>query len=111
MRVRSPEATSLKATLKKVIRDVTIQNAAGDEEDLHVGGAKDVGIRPKMTLLLAYTFGQARRRYLDYDLEALYSFLKPQKCDHVFVAFEDSEGFDSGLLSELISLFKYAQVF
>lgn len=46
------------------------------------------------------------RRYLDYDLEALYAFIKPQNCQHVFVAFQDSEGFDSSLLSELIVLFK-----
>jgi origin recognition complex subunit 3 len=112
VRIRSSEATSLKATLKKVIRDVTTQNGAGDEEDFHVGGEKDVGnSNPKISMFPTYIFGKARRRYLDYDLEALYSFLKPQKCDHVFVAFEDSEGFDSGLLSELILLFKYTQVF
>lgn len=49
---------------------------------------------------------QVRRRYLDYDLEALHDFTKSQKCDHVFIAFEDSEGFDSSLLSDLVPLFK-----
>lgn len=47
------------------------------------------------------------RRYLDYDLEALEASIKPQKCEHVFVAFQDSEGFDSSLLSDLIVLFQY----
>lgn len=47
-----------------------------------------------------------RRGYLDYDLEALHAFSKAQACKHVFVAFEDSEGFDSSLLSDLIPLFK-----
>lgn len=47
------------------------------------------------------------RRYLDYDLEALHAFIVPQECEHVFVAFQDSEGFESSLLSELIALFKY----
>lgn len=45
------------------------------------------------------------RRYLDYDLEALHAFIKTQECEHVFVAFQDSEGFDSSLLSDLIMLF------
>lgn len=43
---------------------------------------------------------------MDYDLEALYAFIKTQECEHVFVAFQDSEGFDSALLSDLITLFK-----
>lgn len=46
------------------------------------------------------------RRYLDYDLEALEAYVKPLKCEHVFVAFQDSEGFESSLLSDLITLFQ-----
>lgn len=49
---------------------------------------------------------QGNRRFLDYDLEALYAFSKTQDLDHVFVAFQDSEGFDSSLLSDLIHLLK-----
>lgn len=47
------------------------------------------------------------RRYLDYDLEALETSTRPMGCEHVFVAFQDSEGFDSTLLSDLIALFQY----
>lgn len=47
------------------------------------------------------------RRYLDYDLEALHQYVKTYHCPQVFVAFQDSEGFDSGLLSDIIELFRY----
>ncbi|CAM1507191.1 Fc.00g068320.m01.CDS01 [Cosmosporella sp. VM-42] len=87
VRLRSSEASTLKTTLKKIIRDVTSKVSDDDDDDLQVGN------------------GQDGRRYLDYDLEALYAFIKPQKCEHVYVTFQDSEGFDSSLLSELIVLF------
>ncbi|EEY18536.1 origin recognition complex subunit [Verticillium alfalfae VaMs.102] len=45
------------------------------------------------------------RKYLNYDLEGLAAFVKAHGCRHVFVAFQDSEGFDGGLLSDLIVLF------
>ncbi len=51
-----------------------------------------------------YTKGN--RKFLNYDLEALNAFLKTRSLDHVFVTFQDSEGFDSSLLSDLISLLK-----
>lgn len=44
------------------------------------------------------------RKYLDYDLEALRAFLKPHGSTRVVVAFQDTEAFDSGLLSDLVSL-------
>ncbi|KAF5023921.1 hypothetical protein F66182_4001 [Fusarium sp. NRRL 66182] len=85
--LRSSEASTLKATLKKIIRDVTAKASDQEDDDLQVGD------------------GREGRRYLDYDLEALHAFIKPQSCEHVFVAFQDSEGFDSSLLSDLIILF------
>ncbi|KAF4342675.1 origin recognition complex subunit 3 [Fusarium beomiforme] len=85
--LRSSEASTLKATLKKIIRDVTAKVTTDEDDDLQVGD------------------GRESRRYLDYDLEALYAFIKPQHVEHVFIAFQDSEGFDSSLLSELIILF------
>ncbi|PHH89036.1 hypothetical protein CDD83_6733 [Cordyceps sp. RAO-2017] len=88
VRLRSSEAATLKAALKKTIRDATASDAA-EEED---GGAH---VRP----------GQDGQRYLDYDLEALEACLEGEKCKHVFVAFQDSEGFESGLISDLITLF------
>ncbi|KAJ4295694.1 Origin recognition complex subunit 3 [Collariella sp. IMI 366227] len=48
------------------------------------------------------------RKYLDYDLEALHVFLTQQKEKQprrVVVAFQDSEAFESGLLTDLIVLF------
>ncbi|SCO79960.1 related to origin recognition complex subunit 3 [Fusarium oxysporum] len=85
--LRSSEASTLKATLKKIIRDVTAKASTDEDDDLEVSD------------------GREGRRYLDYDLEALYAFIKPQNVEHVFVAFQDSEGFDSSLLSDLIILF------
>ncbi|POR31822.1 Uncharacterized protein TPAR_07934 [Tolypocladium paradoxum] len=88
VRLRSSEATTLKAALKKTIRDATATTSSEDEDE-------GLQVEP----------GRDGRRYLDYDLEALEAFIKPQKCEHVFVAFQDSEGFDSSLLSDLIALF------
>ncbi|RBR08560.1 hypothetical protein FVER53590_01340 [Fusarium verticillioides] len=85
--LRSSEASTLKATLKKIIRDVTAKASTDEDDDLEVSD------------------GREGRRYLDYDLEALYAFIRPQNVEHVFVAFQDSEGFDSSLLSDLIILF------
>lgn len=87
VRLRSSEASTLKATLKKIIRDVTARVSDDEDDDLEVGD------------------GREGRRYLNYDLEALHAFIKPQDCEHIFVAFQDSEGFDSSLLSELTVLF------
>ncbi|KAF4946231.1 hypothetical protein FGADI_11365 [Fusarium gaditjirri] len=85
--LRSSEASTLKATLKKIIRDVAAKASTDEDDDLEVSD------------------GREGRRYLDYDLEALYAFIKPQNVEHVFVAFQDSEGFDSSLISDLVILF------
>ncbi|XP_044714923.1 origin recognition complex subunit [Hirsutella rhossiliensis] len=86
VRLRSSEALTLKAALRKTIRDATASGSTSDDEELP----------PK---------DQESRRYLDYDLEALMVSITPKRCKHVFVAFQDSEGFDSGLISDLTSLF------
>ncbi|KUI66814.1 Origin recognition complex subunit 3 [Cytospora mali] len=86
VRLRSAEAPNLKVTLKKIIRDVTRQ-ASGDEGDAELAVGKD------------------GRKYLDYDLEALHAHFKPHESKQVIVAFQDSEAFDTGLLSDLITLF------
>ncbi|ROV99949.1 hypothetical protein VMCG_06216 [Cytospora schulzeri] len=86
VRLRSAEAPNLKVTLKKIIRDVTRQ-ASEDEEDIGLAVGKD------------------GRKYLDYDLEALYAHFKPHESKQVIVAFQDSEAFDTGLLSDLVTLF------
>lgn len=87
VRLKSPEAVTLKAALKKTIRDAMADVGDTDKHDLQIESAQD------------------GRRYLDYDLEALEAYVKPLKCEHVFVAFQDSEGFESSLLSDLITLF------
>lgn len=46
------------------------------------------------------------RKYLNYDLEALHAYLKTNPRRHIVIAFQDSEAFESGLLSDLISLFR-----
>ncbi|KAL7824219.1 origin recognition complex subunit 3 N-terminus domain-containing protein [Trichoderma gracile] len=86
IRLRSSEATNLKNALRKIIQDATSKSLVVDgEEDLQV--AQGSG-----------------RRYLPYDLEALRVFLEHQPQENIFVAFQDSEGFDSGLLSDIITL-------
>ncbi|TFB03827.1 Origin recognition complex subunit 3 [Trichoderma ghanense] len=86
IRLRSSEATNLKNALKKIIQDATSKSLVVDgEEDLQ----------------LAQGSG---RRYLPYDLEALRVFLEHQPQENIFVAFQDSEAFDSGLLSDIITL-------
>ncbi|RDA83590.1 hypothetical protein CP532_4766 [Ophiocordyceps camponoti-leonardi (nom. inval.)] len=87
--LRSSEVTTLKAALKKTIREATSTSGEGGE-------GEEVQVKPGR---------EGRRRYLDYDLEALEASLEHETCKDVFVAFQDSEGFDSGLLSDLITLF------
>jgi hypothetical protein len=81
----------LKNALKKIIQDATSKTLVVDgEEDLQLGQGSN-------------------RRYLPYDLEALHEFLGHQPHENIFVAFQDSEGFDSGLLSDIITLLRYAE--
>ncbi|ROW16090.1 hypothetical protein VPNG_01926 [Cytospora leucostoma] len=86
VRLRSAEAPNLKVTLKKIIRDVTRQ-AAEDDRDGELAVGKD------------------GRKYLDYDLEALCAHLRTHESKQVIVAFQDSEAFDTGLISDLVTLF------
>ncbi|KAI2467714.1 origin recognition complex subunit 3 N-terminus-domain-containing protein [Annulohypoxylon bovei var. microspora] len=86
VRLRSGDASNLKAVLKKIIHDVTARET-DDEDDLQLAAGKD------------------GRKYLNYDLEALYAHLKSNPRRHITIAFQDSEAFESGLLSDLIPLF------
>ncbi|GAP86200.1 putative origin recognition complex subunit [Rosellinia necatrix] len=85
-RLRSGDASNLRAVLRKIIHDVVSQEST-DEDDLDSTTSKD------------------GRKFLNYDLEALYAHLKltPRR-NLVIIAFQDSEAFDSALLSDLISL-------
>ncbi|KAI1118756.1 origin recognition complex subunit 3 N-terminus-domain-containing protein [Nemania sp. NC0429] len=85
VRLRSGDASNLRAVLRKVIHDIVSgASADGDELDLR---------------------GKDGRKFLNYDLEALYAHLQltPRR-NRVIIAFQDSEAFDSSLLSDLISL-------
>ncbi|KAI1383206.1 origin recognition complex subunit 3 N-terminus-domain-containing protein [Hypoxylon trugodes] len=86
VRLRSGDASNLKMVLKKIIHDTTARET-DDENDLELATGKD------------------GRKYLNYDLEGLYAHLKANPRRHIIVAFQDSEAFESGLLSDLISLF------
>ena len=105
VRLRSGDASNLKAALKKIIRGVTAR-VSEDDDDLEVAVGKDVcGLShlslPKLELTVL-----EGRNYLNYDLEAIHAHLKTSSHDHVIIAFQDSEAFDSGLLSDLIQLFR-----
>ncbi|KAI0537627.1 origin recognition complex subunit 3 N-terminus-domain-containing protein [Xylaria digitata] len=86
VRLRSGDASNLRAVLRKIIRDIISRDLIdGDEFDL--------------------TTSKDGRKFLNYDLEALHAHLGliPRR-NLVIIAFQDSEAFDSGLLSDLISL-------
>ncbi|KAI8632070.1 origin recognition complex subunit 3 N-terminus-domain-containing protein [Xylariaceae sp. FL1651] len=86
VRLHSGDASNLKTVLKKIIHDA-LSRDADEEGELELALSND------------------DRKFLNYDLEALYSHLKsaPRR-NLIIIAFQDSEAFDSGLLSDLISL-------
>ncbi|KAK3330393.1 origin recognition complex subunit 3 N-terminus-domain-containing protein [Apodospora peruviana] len=89
VRLRSAGAPNLKAALKKIINDATASLSERSEDD-------DIA---------EVSVGEDGRKHLNYDLEGLYAFLKARESRRVIIAFEDSEAFDSGLLTDLIVLF------
>ncbi|KAM7185456.1 Origin recognition complex (ORC) subunit 3 N-terminus domain containing protein [Rhypophila sp. PSN 637] len=91
VRLRAAGAPNLKAALKKIIRDAAAGGVKQEEET--EGDGAEVSV------------GEDGRKYLDYDLEGLHAFLKTKDSRRVIVAFEDSEAFDNGLLTDLIALF------
>ncbi|KAI0008029.1 origin recognition complex subunit 3 N-terminus-domain-containing protein [Xylariaceae sp. FL0662B] len=85
VRLRSGDAPNIKAVLKKIIHDVTARENE-DENDMELATSKD------------------GRKYLNYDLKALHAHLISNPRRYIIIAFQDSEAFGSGLLSDLISL-------
>ncbi|CAG8952603.1 hypothetical protein HYFRA_00009709 [Hymenoscyphus fraxineus] len=81
--LRSGDASNLKAILKQLIRAATNQGGH-DEEVLHE---------------------QDGRKLLYYDLEILRGYVRAHSYKKVVIAFQDSEGFETSLLVELITLF------
>ncbi|RDL36668.1 uncharacterized protein BP5553_06020 [Venustampulla echinocandica] len=82
--LRSGDAANLKAILKKLIRDAT--NQRSDDDDM-LAELND-------------------RKLLYYDLEILRSFVTAHGSQRVVVAIQDSEGFETNLLVELIILLR-----
>ncbi|KAI1263112.1 origin recognition complex subunit 3 N-terminus-domain-containing protein [Xylariaceae sp. FL1019] len=86
VRLRSSDAANLRTVLKKIIR-VFLSRDCGDDDEQELSVSKE------------------GRGFLNYDLEALHVHFttKPQQ-QLAVIAFQDSEAFDSALLSDLISL-------
>ncbi|KAI1437549.1 origin recognition complex subunit 3 N-terminus-domain-containing protein [Xylaria sp. CBS 124048] len=86
VRLRSSDASNLKAVLRKIIHDI-VAKGSDDGDEVEVTMSRD------------------GRKFLNYDLEALHGHLKlSPRHSPVIIAFQDSEAFDSGLLSDFISL-------
>ncbi|KAI1345141.1 origin recognition complex subunit 3 N-terminus-domain-containing protein [Xylariaceae sp. FL0016] len=85
VRLRSGDGSNLKSLLKKIIQTVLARDT-NDEDELELAGPRD------------------GRRLLNYDLEALYAYIKSHPQLRVVITFQDSEAFDSGLLSDFIPL-------
>jgi origin recognition complex subunit 3 len=51
VRLRSSDGTTLKATLKKIIRDATAKADAADEDDLRIGTGQNVSVASFVLLL------------------------------------------------------------
>ncbi|KAI9836170.1 MAG: hypothetical protein M1837_003433 [Sclerophora amabilis] len=84
--LKSGDGSNLKTILKKVIRDATEQEDSDQEED-------QIGKPSK------------GNKVLNYDLQILHDHILKRKASRVVVAFQDSEAFDSALLTELLCLF------
>ncbi|KAF1814016.1 hypothetical protein P152DRAFT_465744 [Eremomyces bilateralis CBS 781.70] len=85
--VSAGSSPNLKAFLKRIITDVTSSAddyANGDEVEVFSG--RDVSL-------------------LNYDLRIMHDWAKRNEKECILVAFEDSEAFDSSLLSDIIDLF------
>lgn len=86
----SKDATNLKSTLKKLIKDATQQEEGMDDEDDEV------------------TVGRKGTKLLNYDLQILQNWCKLHEGQKIIIAVQDTEAFDSNVLSDLISLFRFA---
>lgn len=89
----SKDATNLKSTLKKLIKDATQQDEGLDDEDDEV------------------VIGRKGARLLNYDLQILQNWCKIHEGQKVVIAIQDTEAFDGNILSDLISLFKFVHNF
>lgn len=85
----SKDATNLKSILKKLIRDATQQDEGIDDEEEEIVGRKG-------------------SKLLNYDLQILQNWCKLHEGQKVVIAIQDTEAFDGTILSDLVSLFRFA---
>lgn len=78
-------ATSLKAALKSIIHKATSQNEGIDEDDEEQAPGKGL-------------------KLLNYDLQILSDYARERQLDQVILFVEDTEAFNSEVLSELIEI-------
>jgi origin recognition complex subunit 3 len=86
--IASTIGNNLKGVLKYIIHKATsstYEDDDGDELDEKVTGRKGP-------------------RFLNYDLQILHNYVRERDIKQVIIAFEDTEAFDSHLLSDLIEL-------
>jgi hypothetical protein len=58
VRLRSSEASSLKNTLKKIVRDVTRKASDDDDDDLQVSSSKGVSVAHPLPFTFSFTLGE-----------------------------------------------------
>ncbi|KAI6875718.1 hypothetical protein KC323_g276 [Hortaea werneckii] len=88
----SGSGSNLKALLKTLIQRATSRGSALDDETDEV-----------------QTLQKKGAKLLNYDLQLLHDFVLDRKLRQVVVTFDDTEAFDSDLLSELVELLGYWQ--
>lgn len=85
--ISTGSGANLKALLKTIIQKATSRSVNEDEDELEDPSGSRKG-----------------PRLLNYDLQALHDHVKERRVQQVVIAIEDTEAFDSDLLSELIVL-------
>lgn len=91
--VPASDGTNLKAVVKSIIRKATSRGEGIDEDD----GAGET------------SKSRFNGKLLNYDLQILANHVKSFKIRQIAITFQDTEAFDSNLLSDLIELLGYYQ--
>jgi origin recognition complex subunit 3 len=89
--VSASDGSNLKALVKAIIRKATSRDEGVDEDDAAAESSKT----------------KVNARLLNYDLQILTNHVKFDQIRQIAVTFQDTEAFDSDLLSDLIELLGY----